>query len=63
MRSRILSEFSVHARHAVERGPVFLSVLCYWEVMVKSMKGKLGSVTHGRGGRMLSANWVRAFCL
>jgi len=32
---------SVHARHAVERGPVFLSILSYWEVVVKSMKGKV----------------------
>ena len=28
-------------RAAVERGPGFLSVISYWEVMVKSMKGML----------------------
>jgi PIN domain nuclease of toxin-antitoxin system len=32
---------SAHARHAIERGPVFLSVLSYWEVVLKSMKGSL----------------------
>jgi len=25
----------------VEAGPVYLSVLCYWEVLLKSMKGAL----------------------
>jgi PIN domain nuclease of toxin-antitoxin system len=28
-------------RRAVERGPVFLSVISYWEVLLKSMRGKL----------------------
>jgi PIN domain nuclease of toxin-antitoxin system len=28
-------------RRAVERGPVYLSVISYWEVLLKSMKGKL----------------------
>jgi PIN domain nuclease of toxin-antitoxin system len=28
-------------RQAVERGPVFLSVVSYWEVLLKSMRGKL----------------------
>lgn len=28
-------------RRAIERGPVFLSVICYWEVLLKSMRGKL----------------------
>lgn len=32
---------SVQVRHAIERGPVFLSVISYWEVMLKNMKGKL----------------------
>jgi PIN domain nuclease of toxin-antitoxin system len=30
------------ARAAVSSGPNFLSVVTYWEVMIKSMKGKLG---------------------
>lgn len=29
------------ARAAVKKGPVFLSVISYWEVMVKSMRGAL----------------------
>jgi PIN domain nuclease of toxin-antitoxin system len=29
------------ARNAVSSGPNFLSVVSYWEVMLKSMKGKL----------------------
>jgi PIN domain nuclease of toxin-antitoxin system len=28
-------------RRAVDRGPVYASVLSYWEVLLKSMKGKL----------------------
>lgn len=28
-------------RRAIEGGPVYLSVLSYWEVLIKSMKGKL----------------------
>ena len=28
-------------RNAVDEGPVYLSVLSYWEVLLKSMKGKL----------------------
>lgn len=28
-------------RKAVETGPAFLSVISYWEVMIKSMKGSL----------------------
>ena len=28
-------------RRAVEDGPVYLSVLCYWEVLLKSMKGTI----------------------
>lgn len=28
-------------RKAIERGPAFLSVIAYWEVMIKSMKGTL----------------------
>jgi PIN domain nuclease of toxin-antitoxin system len=32
---------SREARRAIDQGPVFLSVLCYWEVLIKSMKGKL----------------------
>jgi PIN domain nuclease of toxin-antitoxin system len=30
-----------HVRDAVESEPVYLSVLSYWEVLLKSMKGKL----------------------
>jgi len=29
------------ARAAIEEGPAFLSVIAYWEVMVKAMKGTL----------------------
>ena len=29
------------ARNAVSAGPNFLSVVSYWEVMIKSMKGKM----------------------
>jgi len=32
---------SVAARKAASTGPNVLSVICYWEVMIKSMKGKL----------------------
>jgi PIN domain nuclease of toxin-antitoxin system len=32
---------SAGVRRAIERGPVFLSVICYWEVVLKSMRGKL----------------------
>ena len=35
------SALSSEARSAVSSGPNFLSVVCYWEVMVKSMKGTL----------------------
>ncbi len=28
-------------REAIEEGPAFLSVIAYWEVMLKSMKGRL----------------------
>ena len=32
---------STNSKAAVAAGPNFLSVLSYWEVMIKSMKGKL----------------------
>jgi PIN domain nuclease of toxin-antitoxin system len=32
---------SARIRKAIERGPAFLSVIAYWEVMIKSMKGVL----------------------
>ena len=32
---------SAKAKEAIAQGPNFLSVLSYWEVMIKSMKGKL----------------------
>jgi PIN domain nuclease of toxin-antitoxin system len=32
---------SAEIRQTVENGPVYLSVLCYWEVLLKSMKGAL----------------------
>jgi PIN domain nuclease of toxin-antitoxin system len=32
---------SAGIRRAVERGPAFLSVISYWEVLLKSMRGKL----------------------
>lgn len=35
------SSLSHAAKAAVARGPNFLSVIVYWEVMVKSMKGSL----------------------
>jgi len=35
------SALSSEARSAVSSGPNFLSVVSYWEVMVKSMKGTL----------------------
>ena len=34
-------QLSAEVRDAVARGPVFLSVLSYWEVAIKSAKGKL----------------------
>jgi PIN domain nuclease of toxin-antitoxin system len=32
---------SKSARRSIEQGPAFLSVIAYWEVMIKSMKGIL----------------------
>jgi PIN domain nuclease of toxin-antitoxin system len=32
---------SASIRGVVERGPTFLSVISYWEVLLKSMRGKL----------------------
>jgi PIN domain nuclease of toxin-antitoxin system len=32
---------SSESRSAIQRGPVFLSVISYWEVVIKNMKGKL----------------------
>ncbi len=32
---------SARIRKAIERGPAFLSVIAYWEVTIKSMKGAL----------------------
>jgi PIN domain nuclease of toxin-antitoxin system len=32
---------SAGIRRAIDRGPVFLSAICYWEVVLKSMRGKL----------------------
>lgn len=32
---------SAPTRAAIERGPAFLSVIAYWEVMIKAMKGSL----------------------
>lgn len=32
---------SPRIRESIERGPAFLSVIAYWEVMIKSMKGTL----------------------
>lgn len=34
-------KLSAEARTAIEAGPNMLSVVSYWEVMLKSMKGKL----------------------
>ncbi len=34
-------ELGRSARNAISSGPNFLSVVSYWEVMLKSMKGKL----------------------
>jgi PIN domain nuclease of toxin-antitoxin system len=34
-------ELTTDALNAVSAGPNFLSVVSYWEVMIKSMKGKL----------------------
>lgn len=34
-------QISPAIRRAAERGPLFLSVVSYWEVMLKSMKGQL----------------------
>ncbi len=34
-------KLSSQVRKAIERGPAFLSVVAYWEVMIKSMKGTL----------------------
>ena len=30
---------AAEVRRQVERGPVYLSVISYWEVLLKSMKG------------------------
>ena len=35
------SSLSAKAKAAVAAGPNFLSIVSYWEVMLKSMKGKL----------------------
>ncbi len=35
------ASLSLESREAIERGPNFLSVVSYWEVMLKSMKGTL----------------------
>jgi PIN domain nuclease of toxin-antitoxin system len=32
---------SAGIRRAIERGPAFLSVISYWEILLKSMRGKL----------------------
>ncbi len=32
---------SIEVRQAVESGPVYLSVISFWEVLLKTMKGKL----------------------
>jgi PIN domain nuclease of toxin-antitoxin system len=32
---------SSKVRQTVETGPVYLSVICYWEVLIKSVKGTL----------------------
>lgn len=32
---------SARVRRAIEQGPAFLSVVAYWEVMIKSMRGTL----------------------
>jgi PIN domain nuclease of toxin-antitoxin system len=32
---------SARVRKAIEQGPAFLSVVAYWEVMIKSMRGAL----------------------
>ena len=32
---------SADVRQTVESGPVYLSVICFWEVVLKSMKGAL----------------------
>ena len=37
----IPERLSVSVRAAIERGPAFLSVIVYWEVMLKAMKGTL----------------------
>jgi PIN domain nuclease of toxin-antitoxin system len=36
------NRLSTEARQAIATGPNFLSVVSYWEVMIKSMKGSLG---------------------
>jgi PIN domain nuclease of toxin-antitoxin system len=37
----IPERLSAKIRKAIEEGPTFLSVIAYWEVMIKSMKGTL----------------------
>jgi PIN domain nuclease of toxin-antitoxin system len=39
-------ELSAQIKRAIVRGPVALSVLSYWEVVLKSMKGKLDVGDH-----------------
>jgi PIN domain nuclease of toxin-antitoxin system len=34
-------ELSTNARNAIQVGPNFLSIVTYWEVMIKAMKGTL----------------------
>ena len=35
------ASLSARARSAIRRGPNYLSVVSYWEVVLKSLKGKL----------------------
>ena len=50
---------SAAARAAIEEGPNVLSAISYWEVVLKSMKGKLDAGERGFGGRMRCGSWRR----
>jgi len=43
LRATTTVSLSRAALRAIERGPTFLSVVSYWEVLIKSMKGKLAA--------------------
>lgn len=45
-----------YVRQTLEGRPIYLSVLSYWEVLLKSMKGKLDVGEHAFGGAIHSTS-------